>query len=288
MKYLVLVNPSSHGGRAGRRWRRLQPLLPDAEFVLLDDIGQARELARTAAGYETVVACGGDGTVNAVADGVMANPDENLKFGVVYMGTSPDFCRFHGIPTDLTAAVELLQSPAVKHVPVLMANGRCFFCSCNIGIGAAVAALSNRLRPYLGDALGTFVALLRGLLRGERHDYDVNGEKQRNCNHLLFTRMPYIASGLRIHVPQLREDEYVLWHVRNLSFGGWLKLIPRLYRGETCGEVRVCRGKTNVTCGQPVELEYDGDPHGMLPVEIAFAGRRLKLVAKPSLEVQDA
>ena len=288
MKCLVLVNPSSNGGRAGRRWRRLQPLLPDAEFVLLDSIDQARELARTATGYETVVACGGDGTVNAVADGVMANADEHLKFGVLYMGTSPDFCRFHGIPTDLEAAVALLQSDAVKDVPVLMANGHCFFCSCNIGMGADVASLSNRLRPWMGDMLGTFVALMRCLLRGEQHDYVINGERIDHCNHLLFSRMPYIASGLKIHLPPLKENEYAMWFVRNLGFFGWLKLLPKFYRGEACGDVRVCRGKTVVMSEQPVKLEYDGDPHGMLPVEISFASRRLRLVANPSQEVQDA
>ena len=288
MKYLVLVNPLSNGGRAGRRWRRLQSLLSDAEFVLLDSIDQARELARTAAGYETVVACGGDGTVNAVADGVMANADEDLKFGVLYMGTSPDFCRFHGIPTDLEAAVVLLQSGAVKEVPVLMANGHCFFCSCNIGMGADVAALSNRLRPWMGDTLGTFIALLRSLLRGERHDYVVNGERIDHCNHLLFSRMPHIASGLKIHLPPLKEDEYAMWFVRNLGFFGWLKLLPKFYRGEPCGEVRICRGKTVVTSEAPVKLEYDGDSHGRLPVEISFTSRRLRLVANPSQEVQHA
>ena len=92
-RFLVLVNPSSHGGRCGTRLAKLQALLPEGDFVVLGDIVEARRRAREASGYETVVACGGDGTVNAVAAGVLENPDPALKFGVIYEGISPDFCR---------------------------------------------------------------------------------------------------------------------------------------------------------------------------------------------------
>ena len=100
-RFLVLVNPLSHGGRSGRILSRLRALLPEGEFVVLKNIKEASRLAREAKGYEAVVACGGDGTINAVVGGVMENSDTSLKFGVIYAGTSPDFCRVHGIPTDV-------------------------------------------------------------------------------------------------------------------------------------------------------------------------------------------
>ena len=80
-QFLVLANPSSHGGRSGRILPRLRALLPEGEFVALKNIEEASRLAREATGYEAVVACGGDGTVNAVAHGVLANRDNALKFG---------------------------------------------------------------------------------------------------------------------------------------------------------------------------------------------------------------
>ena len=122
-RFLVLVNPLSHGGRCGRRLAKLQALLTEGEFVVTDDISEARRRAREASGYETIVACGGDGTVNAVAAGVLENPDPALKFGVLYQGTSPDFCREHGIPTIAEAAVDVLRKGEVREIPVLAANG---------------------------------------------------------------------------------------------------------------------------------------------------------------------
>lgn len=277
-RFLVLANPSSHGGRSGRILPLLRELLSEGEFVVLKNIEEASRLAREATGYEAVVACGGDGTVNAVARGVLANRDNTLKFGVLYTGTSPDFCREHGIPTDAEEAVAVLRAGEVREIPVLTANGDSFFCSMNLGMGAMVAATANRLRPLLGDALGTLWPVLREVLHGRRYDVQVNGEKICNVAHAFVTRMPRIAGGLKVALPPLADDEYALWFARDVSRLGCLRIVWNLYRGNPCGELRVLRGKTTFASVNHVALEYDGDPHGALPVAVGFAPRRLRLL----------
>ncbi len=277
-QFLVLANPSSHGGRSGRILPRLRALLPEGEFVALKNIEEASRLAREATGYEAVVACGGDGTVNAVAHGVLANRDNALKFGVLYTGTSPDFCREHGIPTDAEEAVAVLRTGEVREIPVLTANGDPFFCSMNLGMGVMVAASANRLRPMFGDALGTLWSVLREVLRGRRYDIKVNGEKIRNVAHALVTRMPRIAGGLKVALPPLSGGEYALWFARAVTRFGCLRIVWDMYRGKPCGELRVLRGKTTFASVNHVALEYDGDPHGALPAAVDFAPRRLRLL----------
>lgn len=277
-RFLVLANPSSHGGRSGRILPLLRELLSEGEFVVLKNIEEASRLAREATGYEAVVACGGDGTVNAVARGVLANRDNALKFGVLYTGTSPDFCREHGIPIDAEEAVAVLRAGVVREIPVLTANGDSFFCSMNLGMGAMVAATANRLRPLLGDALGTLWSVLREVLHGRRYDVQVNGEKICNVAHALVTRMPRIAGGLKVALPPLADDEYALWFARDVSRFGCLRIVWNLYRGNPCGELRVLRGKTTFASVNHVALEYDGDPHGALPVAVGFTPRRLRLL----------
>lgn len=277
-RFLVLANPSSHGGRSGRILSLLRELLSEGEFVVLKNIEEASRLAREATGYEAVVACGGDGTVNAVARGVLANRDNALKFGVLYTGTSPDFCREHGIPTDAEEAVAVLRAGEVREILVLTANGDSFFCSMNLGMGAMVAATANRLRPLLGDALGTLWPVLREVLHGRRYDVQVNGEKICNVAHAFVTRMPRIAGGLKVALPPLADDEYALWFARDVSRFGCLRIVWNLYRGNPCGELRVLRGKTTFASVNHVALEYDGDPHGALPVAVGFAPRRLRLL----------
>ena len=277
-RFLVLANPSSHGGRSGRILPCLRAFLPEGDFMVLKNIEEASYLAREAKGYEAVVACGGDGTVNAVARGVLANRDNALKFGVLYTGTSPDFCREHGIPTDAEEAVAVLRAGEIRDIPVLTADGEPFLCSMNLGMGAAVAATANGLRPLLGDALGTLWSVLREVLRGKRYDIKVNGEEICNVAHALVTRMPRIAGGLKVALPPLADDEYALWFAKDVSRFGCLRILWNMYRGKPCGELRVLRGKTTFASGNHVALEYDGDPHGALPVAIDFAPRRLRLL----------
>jgi len=277
-RFLVLVNPLSHGGRSGRILPRLRTLLSEGDFVVLENIDEASRLAREASGYEAVVACGGDGTINAVARGVLANSDTSLKCGVLYTGTSPDFCRAHGIPTDAEQAIAVLRGGAVREIPVLTANGEPFFCSMNLGMGAAVAASANKLRPRLGDFPGTFWSVLREVMRGRRYDIKVNGEEICNVAHALVTRISRIAGGLKVALPTLADDEYALWFAKDVSRFGCLRIVWNLYRGKPCGEIRVLRDKTAISSNVSVALEYDGDPHGSLPVSVDLFQNRLRLV----------
>ena len=278
-RFLVLANPSSHGGRSGRILAYLQSIFSEGEFVILKDIEEAVRLARESSGYDAVVACGGDGTINAVAQGMLENRDMSLKFGVLYTGTSPDFCFEHGIPIDAESAIAVLREGAVREIPVLTANNVPFLCSLNLGMGAAVAKSANRLRPKFGDFLGTLWSVFREVMRGKRYYVNVNGEEFRGVAHALVTRISRIAGGLKIALPHLADDEYALWLARDISRAGCLRLLFNMYRGKPCGEFHILRGRTELSSPTPVALEYDGDPHGELPVSVAFAPRRLRLLA---------
>lgn len=276
--YLVLVNQSSRGGKARKLARRYAELLPEGEFVTLTDIGEATRLAADAEGRTAVVACGGDGTLRAVAEGVLANPDPARRFGVLYAGTSPDFCRDHSIPTNPIQAVETLRGGAVAEIPILTANGCPFLCSANFGIGAVVAETANRLRPCLGDALGTLAAVMREIFKAKPYDLAVDGETIPNLVHALVTRTPSVAGGMKLVLPPIADDEFALWTIRATGRFWWAKALWRLFRGKPCGEVRILRSTATVTSPVPMGLEFDGDPHGSLPVAISFHPRRLRLI----------
>ena len=283
MKILLLMNPASRGGRGKRLWPEIFAALEraaiDYRLLELERIEDAYEAASKCTGYDAVAAVGGDGTVNAAGGGVLNNPDPELKFAVLYTGTSPDFCRFHHIPLRPADAVGVIKDNFVREIPVLQANGRPFFCSCNLGIGAEVASGANRLRPLLGDNAGTLLALLSALLRNRRSDYFLSdGREILSCNHLLITRMPYIAGGLKIDLPELHDNEYAIWYLRGRSRPGMLKLIPGLYFGKAQGEIIILKEDLRIGCLEARAVEYDGDPHGVMPLNLSWSPRRLKLL----------
>ena len=137
---------------------------------------------------------------------------------------------------------------------------------------------SNRLRPRLGDFMGTLWSVLHEVVRGRRYDIKVNGEKIHNIAHALVTRMPRIAGGLKIALPPLTDDEYALWFAKDVSRFGCLRIIWNLYRGKPCGVVRILRGRADFSSDASVALEYDDAPHGALPVSVDFAPRRLRIL----------
>ena len=105
------------------------------QFLLLENAGdlprqaaRAVELARAAGGI--VVAAGGDGTLNGVAQAVLGS---GCTFGVLPQGTFNLFGRVHGISQDTEAQARALLSAHVEHVQVGMVNERIFLVNASLG-----------------------------------------------------------------------------------------------------------------------------------------------------------
>lgn len=86
-------------------------------------------LARTQGGI--VVAAGGDGTINAVAEATLGS---GCPFGVLPLGTFNYFSRAHGIPSDAQAACQILLTPRAFSVQVGLVNDRVFLVNGSIGL----------------------------------------------------------------------------------------------------------------------------------------------------------
>ncbi len=93
---LIIVNPASAGGRTGRNWAataaRLRAAGLDFDAALTSCRGEAIDLARRATmeGRPLVVAAGGDGTVNEVANGLLDAGETargRSRLGVLPTGT---------------------------------------------------------------------------------------------------------------------------------------------------------------------------------------------------------
>lgn len=84
-------------------------------------IAQARELARS--GFDTVIACGGDGTVNEVAQGLIES-GAATALGVIPLGTANAVAAELGLPANTTGAARKLLSAERRRISV----GKLEFC----------------------------------------------------------------------------------------------------------------------------------------------------------------
>ena len=91
--------------------------------------------------------------------------------------------------------------------------------------------------------------------------------------------MPYIAGGIKISLPELMENQYVLWYIQDISFLKWLKILLSLYMGKFCGTIKIMDAPCSISCMTSASVEFDGDPHGQMPVNISFFSEKLNLIS---------
>ncbi len=143
MKIKVILNPAADNGRAGQYHAKiLQAAEPfgGLEIVLAERPGHAVDLARQAAeaGYDVVVAAGGDGTVHEVVNGLFAAGKPSARLGVIPLGSGNDFAFCTGLAQDWATAVPRLfsgQSRLVDLARIEDENGRAQFFDNNFGLG---------------------------------------------------------------------------------------------------------------------------------------------------------
>jgi len=109
----VILNPTARGEKAQRFRRHLDEIGGQCTLKLTAAVGDARRLAAEAVaeGFETVVAAGGDGTVNEVINGIGDAQDgfAQARLGVLPLGTVNVFARELALPAKLEAAWAAIQ-----------------------------------------------------------------------------------------------------------------------------------------------------------------------------------
>ena len=124
--FIVIANPISGKGRAKSVAEQAHAALTESgrqgQLVFTSASGDAKLFAHEAVsdGIRFVVACGGDGTLHEVVNGIAAVPD--VVLGVLPCGRGNDFAAAIGVPLKPEAAIENLLSGTAIHVDL----GRCY------------------------------------------------------------------------------------------------------------------------------------------------------------------
>ena len=300
----LIMNPGSRSGRSRQAFdtiiRSIKQSGLDFDFKITKDLNDAVKLSRNANldGYKTIVAVGGDGTINAVVNGFYNHAGHRLsdaRFGVIYTGTSPDFNKSYKIPTDIEAAVKLILRGNVSPVPVGMISFespdnqvRCFVCCANIGLGAKLAMMANSgIRKKLGDFWGTLLSLVHLLVHFKSFTLvqDENGNENQLSNliNISIGITPYIASGIKVPLQFTnRREEFYKMTVQNLNLWRIIPLLRKVYSGKLFknGIYLSLDYTRQIRLSSPerVEVEADGDPVGYLPCSICFTKDDLNLI----------
>lgn len=128
-KTLIVLNPHAAGGRAGKLWSTIEPLLWEylGELVVAitessADVAQHIDQAYQA-GLTRVISIGGDGTNHSLINALVAHNDKHpdapqMVYGMLPVGTGRDWARSVGIPFDIQSAAKWIATASPQDVDV--------------------------------------------------------------------------------------------------------------------------------------------------------------------------
>jgi diacylglycerol kinase family enzyme len=259
----------------------------DVEAVETRARGHATELVAPAADgdYDVVVAFGGDGTVNEIANGLAGSP---TPLTPLPGGSANVFCKLLGIPSDIVDATAHLLALAdhwqPREVDLGFVAGRHYAFSAGVGIDASVVrqvdahpALKRRYGPsyFLASALWTFPRHYLG--RGPRLRVSVSGSTLegitaivQNAEHYTYfndrpidlavgaTLASGTLAGLVLRRGALRDVPSLL--LRGVGGSGRVAAHRQVATFTTSASVVVASSD-----GRPLPLQLDGDYIADLP-----------------------
>jgi len=150
-KPLIILNPAAHSEKAVRLTERIHALCTGAEVRLTSMPGDAERIAREAVGegFTTLIAAGGDGTINEVVNGLVATRNPDVRLGILPVGTMNVFAVELGIPLNsLEKAWEIILKDEVRHLDLPVCKtaeeSRCFVQLAGVGLDAEVVRRTSR------------------------------------------------------------------------------------------------------------------------------------------------
>src|SRR6185295_3371113 len=172
---VVIVNPSSAGGGTGEAWPQLASDLRSQfgsfRAVFTAHRGDAATLASEAArkGAKLIIACGGDGTISEVANGILSS-GKDAELGILPSGTGGDFRRTLEIPSRARDAARVLRTGRSVRIDV----GRVSFVDYNGAeamryfVGVASCGMSTKVIERVKSERSSFAAsVLKTAIRNE-------------------------------------------------------------------------------------------------------------------------
>jgi YegS/Rv2252/BmrU family lipid kinase len=290
MKTCFILNPTS--GR-NRRRPALAGLLRDfissrsldAVVATTDGPGHATHLARDAAlaGCTTVVAVGGDGTMNEVAQALLHTP---AALALVPCGSGNGLALHLGVPTALLPALNLVAriGGRVAQIDTGSANGHPFFNAMGLGLDADVSRRFNTLTSRgLPAYARTAFAAFRDL-RTERVFISTSDRRETlDIVLVAVANSDQYGNNARI-APGARTDDGALdlVAVRTVGFLGAAALAARLFCGRFDRSAHVCRLQSPsfvIERSAPGLIHTDGETHATgATVGILVHPRSLRIV----------
>src|SRR5271155_2868657 len=298
---LLIHNPNAGNGGNGRRKQ-----LDDARTVLADggieaDLaetrgpGDATEIAKRASreGRQLVIACGGDGTLNEVVNGLAGHQNgHRVPLALLPGGTANILAKELDIPWDVPRATKKILNGEVREIALGLATPleqperkKYFLSVAGAGPdGMIVYSIDLDLKARVGILAYWWQGAREAFRYKFQHFRVTAAGKQIDSSIVVVGRTKHYGGPFKITTDaDLYEDQFELMALTSRSGLRYLSYLPSLWLGKLRGTEGVHFWKADsVVCEplgeDPIYAQVDGEPLARLPVEFKIVPRALKLL----------
>ena len=263
---LMLVNPNARRGTAA-----LEPVIErlreggvDAvveRFETPDEV--SADIARRRHEADLVIVCGGDGTINSAAKGVL---ETGLPMGIMPMGTANDLARTLGIPDDLHRAADVIIAGNTSTVDLGEVNGHPFFNVASMGLSVDLArGLTPEAKRRWGK-LGYALAAIKVAMKAKPFRAEIisdSGTERVKTLQIAVGNGVHYGGGTVIHADATIEDGHLdLYSLELKNVWKFGLMLGAFRRGEhgAWDEVRTAKStEFDIRTREPMAINTDGD-----------------------------
>lgn len=272
-KALVIINPAARHGETEALVPVVEKLLASLphDTIITNGSGHATAASAGAAGYDSVIAVGGDGTVHEVLNGLMAiSAEHRPALGVLPTGSGNDTRRTLGVPTDLALAALAVGSGERRRFDVGVCNGIYFNNSFAAGLDAKVTAKAVEYKVTKGrDGLWLYLTALMHVLLHDLDSFDLtvafDGQEPQPHDTLIVavTNGPTYGGGFFITPDAVPDDGlFDVCMIDPLGLPEALMRLPFVIAGKHTGmkPVHMSRHRSlSIRSDIPLPAQIDGE-----------------------------
>ena len=266
---LAIVNPIAGNGAGQGIAARIASQFRDqgmrVDVIQTPAPDEAARLAREGAadGYRVVIAVGGDGTANEIANGIAGS---GAALALYPIGSGNDFARALGYPRRRRDLARFIRDARRRTIDVGEINGRVFVNSAGVGIDGHVAQRIAATSRLFGKTLGYFAGSLVGIgtYRPQPMRVLVDGELHSGrFLTVVAANGTHFGSGMHVAPQALLDDAQLdVLLAKDLSRWSSLVALGKLYRGTHVDGKKIVmkRGRVvEIELERPLQAQVDGE-----------------------------
>jgi len=289
----LIFNPTAQGGKASRF--RSHPDIPHGQVVLLATaaVGDARRLAAQAVrnGFRTIIAAGGDGTVNEVLNGICDVPGglSSARLGLLPLGTINVFARELRVPLRTGPAWKVLAAGRERSIDLGVADfqldgapcRRYFVQLAGAGLDSRAIELTEwRIKKKIGPLAYVYAGIKA--LRESKPVITVQAGQSFAGEWVAVGNGRYYGAPIAVF-PKARLDDglldiCVLPKTNFRVFAAALAGLPFGQMHRFCGALQNSAANFTLTASGHTMLQLDGENVGELPATISVLPKALRVI----------